>query len=234
MRALLLAAGLETRLRPLTDSIPKCLVPVHGRPLLDYWLDSLFEGGIEEVLINTHYLADAVAGHVKQSPWQDRITLVHERQLLGTGGTILANRGFFREQAFLVAHADNLTELDIGAFRACHEARPGGIVITMALFRTDAPETCGIVTLDERGIVREFHEKSAEPHGDLANGAVYIFEPGVVDFMATLGGHTVDLSTEVIPHFMGRITGFEVAGYYRDIGTLESLERAQREFPAPR
>ncbi len=233
MRALLLAAGLGTRLRPLTDTVPKCLVPVHGRPLLDYWLDGLFEGAVEEVLINTHYLADAVAHHVAQSQWKDRITLVHEEELLGTGGTVLANRAFFRERAFLVAHADNLTELDVRAFRACHEARPVGVAMTMALFRTDTPETCGIVTLDGRGVVQEFHEKTTEPHGDLANGAVYILEPEVVDFMASLGSRTVDLSTQVIPHFMGRILGYEVAGYYRDIGTTESLERARREFPAP-
>ena len=102
--------------------------------------------------------------------------------------------------------------------------------MTMALFRTDAPETCGIVVEDERGIVREFHEKSPDPRGDLANGAVYIFEPEVVDFMASLGSKTVDLSTGVIPNFTGRILGYEVKGYYRDIGSIESLERAQREF----
>lgn len=233
MRALLLAAGLGTRLRPLTDIVPKCLVPIHDRPLLDYWLDGLVEGGIEEVLINTHYLADAVVGHVAQSRWKDRVTLVHEEALRGTGGTILANRAFFSDEAFLVAHADNLTELDVSAFRARHANRPEDIVMTMALFRTDAPETCGIVIEDAGGVVREFHEKSSEPHGDLANGAVYIFEPEVVDFMASLGSTNVDLSTEVIPHFMGRILGYEVEGYYRDIGTIESLERARREFPAP-
>lgn len=233
MRALLLAAGLGTRLRPLTDTVPKCLVPVHGRPLLDYWLDSLFRGAVEEVLVNTHYLAEKVVEHVARSLWKDRITLVHEAELLGTGGTVLANRAFFRERGFLVAHADNLTELNVGAFRACHEGRPDGVAVTMALFRTDAPETCGIVTLDKRGIVQEFHEKSTEPHGDLANGAVYIFEPEVVDFMASLGMKTVDLSTEVIPHFMGRILGYEVEGYYRDIGSIEALEKARREFPAP-
>ncbi len=232
MRALLLAAGLGTRLRPLTDTVPKCLIPIHGRPLLDYWLEALFGGAVEQVLINTHHLAGKVAGHVARSPWRDRITLVHEETLLGTGGTVLANRGFFADGAFLVAHADNLTELDVSAFAARHAARPDGVAITMALFRTDAPETCGIVTLDERGVVREFHEKSTGPHGDLANGAVYIFEPEILDYMASLGKATVDLSTEIIANFMGRILSYEVTGYYRDIGSPESLERARREFKA--
>lgn len=233
MQALLLAGGYGTRLRPLTDTIPKCLIPIHGRPLLDYWLDSLFQGAVEEVLVNTHYLAEEVVEHVAQSPWKDRITLVHEAELLGTGGTVLANRAFFRERGFLVAHADNLTELNVDAFKTCHEGRSDGVAITMALFRTDAPETCGIVVTDRDGVVQEFHEKSTEPHGDLANGAVYIFEPEVADFMASLGTKIIDLSTEVIPHFMGRILGYEVEGYYRDIGSLESLEKAHREYPAP-
>src|SRR6185436_15356190 len=112
MRALLLAAGLGTRLRPLTDSVPKCLVPVQGRPLLDYWLELLAPGGIERMLINTHYLPQQVRDFVARSRWREGITLVHEEKLLGTGGTVLANRAFFGAAAFMVAHADNLTRFD--------------------------------------------------------------------------------------------------------------------------
>lgn len=231
MRALLLAAGLGTRLRPVTDKVPKCLVPIHGRPLLDYWLETLFEGAIEAVLINTHYLADAVADHVARSPWKDRISLAFESELLGTGGTVVANRGFFQDRAGLVAHADNLTDMDVKAFKACHAARPEGVAMTMALFRTDAPETCGIVSLDKRGLVQEFHEKVPDPPGNLANGAVYIFEPEVIDFMASLDTKNLDLSTQVIPNFLRRMLGFEIAGYHRDIGSLKSLEMAQIEIP---
>jgi mannose-1-phosphate guanylyltransferase len=92
MRALLLAAGIGSRLRPLTETVPKCLVPIHGRPLLDYWLELLFSGGTERVLINTHWLADHVRDYVASCRWRPRIDLVHEGTLLGTGGTILANR----------------------------------------------------------------------------------------------------------------------------------------------
>src|SRR5688572_30374554 len=106
MRALLLAGGLGTRLRPLTDRIPKCLVPIHGKPLLEYWLDLLFQGGVETALVNTHYLPEPVRAFVEASHWRDRITLVHEDVLLGTGGTVLRNREFFGGEAFIVAHAD--------------------------------------------------------------------------------------------------------------------------------
>lgn len=230
MRAVLLAAGLGTRLRPITDTIPKCLVPIHGRPLLDYWLDILFEGGIERVLINTHYLADLVVDHIAKSPWRGKISHVHEDELLGTGGTLNANKDFLGDDAVLVAHADNLSELDVTAMRTCHESRPDGVAITMALFRTDRPETCGIVTLDKDKIVREFVEKPKRPTSNLANGAVYIFEPEVVAFIDSLRGVTVDLSTQVIPEFIGRILGYEISGYHRDIGSQESLEKAQTEF----
>jgi mannose-1-phosphate guanylyltransferase len=230
MRALLLAAGFGTRLRPLTDTIPKCLVPVHGRPLLDYWLDLVFEGGVDRVLLNTHYLADKVRSHAADSPWHSRIDLVHEDELLGTGGTVLANRHWFAGDAFLVAHADNLTDFDLRAFIAAHRNRPAGHVMTMLGFRTDDPSSCGVLELDQQDSVIAFHEKVKNPPGNLANGAVYIFEPEVIDDIAKLGKSVVDLSTEVIPNYLGRILCVETDGYHRDIGNPESLRRAHSEF----
>lgn len=231
MKALLLAGGLGTRLRPLTERVPKCLVPVLGKALLGYWLDLLLAGDVDQALINTHYLPDAVRAFVSESPWRARITIVHEDFLLGTGGTVLRNREFFGRAPFLVAHADNLTRFDLNAFIARHARRPQGVEITMMTFETDAPQTCGIVEEDGRGVVIGFHEKVAHPPGNHANGAVYIFEPAVIDFLGTLGKEVIDLSTEVIPHFLGRICTFQNSGYHRDIGNLESLRKAEAEFP---
>ena len=233
MNALLLAAGYGTRLRPLTDTIPKCLVPIHGKPLLAYWLDLLLSGGIERAVINTHYLADRVAAFVAKSPWRNRIELAYEAQLLGTGGTVLANRKFFGDRAFMVVHADNLSQFDVRSFIECHARRPRQAVLTMMTFDTDAPETCGIVVIDKEGIVREMHEKARNPPSRRANAAVYIFEPEVIDFMTGLDKPVVDISTEVIPHYLGRIHTFHNAGYHRDIGNPESLRRAEQEFVSP-
>lgn len=230
MRALLLAAGIGSRLRPITDTTPKCLVEIHGRPLLDYWLDLVFEGGVESVLLNTHWLALQVESHVAASRWVDRIDLVYEEALLGTGGTVLANRGWFRNEAFLLAHADNLTDFDVAGLIEAHANRPSGHVITMLAFRTDDPSSCGILELDQQHTVLAFHEKVANPPGNLANGAVYIFEPEVIDAIAALGRPVVDLSTEVIPNYLGRILAVETDGYHRDIGNPESLRRANSEF----
>lgn len=232
MRALLLAAGLGTRLRPLTDQVPKCLVLIRGKPLLAYWLDLLLEAGIERVLVNTHYLPQRVRVFAAASPWQERITLAHEERLLGTGGTVLRNREFFGASPVLVAHADNLTQFDVKAFLRRHANRPAGVIVTMMTFETDSPSSCGIVEEDSRGVVTAFHEKIPNPPGTRANAAVYIFEPPVVDFIASLGKEVVDLSTEVIPDFVGRICTFHNGGYHRDIGTLESLSRAEREYSA--
>jgi mannose-1-phosphate guanylyltransferase len=230
MRALLLAAGFGTRLRPITDKIPKCLVPVCGKPLLGYWLDLLLPNGIDRVLINTHYLPDAVQRYVAASPWRDSIDIVHEDKLLGTGGTVLRNRDFFGNEPFIVAHADNLTKFDALGFIEAHAHRAIGVEITMMTFDTDMPQTCGIVEQDERCVVTAFHEKSVSPPGYRANAAVYIFEPSVIDFLVGIGRDVIDLSLEVLPHYLGRILAFHNADYHRDIGNLESLACAEREF----
>jgi mannose-1-phosphate guanylyltransferase len=229
LRAILLAAGLGTRLRPLTLTVPKCLVPVRGKPLLDYWLEHLFAGGIERVLVNTHWLADAVRDHVKRSPFHDRIDLVHEAILLGTGGTVLANREWYGEKPVLVAHADNLTNFDLAHFIAAHRDRPANCVFSMLAFRTDAPQVCGILELSSDGVVIGFHEKVEDPPGNLANAAVYILEPEAITFMRSLEQSVIDLSTEVIPHLLGKINAVSASGYHRDIGSEESLRLAELE-----
>lgn len=230
MRALLLAAGLGTRLRPVTDHVPKCLVPIHDKPLLEYWLDMLLPNGVERVLVNTHYLPEAVRKFVAASSWRDSIAMVHEETLLGTGGTVLRNRDFLARGPFMVVHADNLTRFDVGAFIGAHADRPDGVDITMMTFDTDVPQSCGIVELDSRGVVIKFHEKVAAPPSNHANAAVYIFEPSVVDFLASLDKAVIDISTEVLPRYLGRMQAFHNSDYHRDIGTLESLALAEREF----
>jgi mannose-1-phosphate guanylyltransferase len=219
------------RLRPLTDIVPKCLVPIRGRPLLSYWLELLFRGGTDRVLINTHHLAEQVREFISHTAWRDRVELVHEDQLLGTGGTVLRNAMFFEERSFIIAHADNLTCFDVGAFGARHASRPTGVEITMMTFDTDAPETCGIVEEDHRGVVVAFHEKVPDPPSRRANAAVYIFEPSVIDFLRRLDGPVIDLSTAVLPRYLGRTATFHNTMYHRDIGTPESLRRAEAEYP---
>ena len=232
MRALLLAAGFGTRLRPLTDTIPKCLVPINGRPLLDHWLELLDKGGVAQALVNLHYLPEAVREFLTKSTHSLEISTVYEDPLLGTAGTVLKNRDYFRQVPVMLIHADNLSLFDVRAFIRKFDDRKSGIDITMMTFDTDAPETCGIVELDEMGVVCAFHEKVKNPPGNLANAAVYILAPTVIEFIAGLNKEIIDFSTDVLPHYIGRINTFHNGTYHRDIGSIESLAAAQTEYPA--
>ena len=112
MRAILLAAGLGTRLRPITNTIPKCLVPINGKPLIDYWLEQLTKAGIEKFLINTHYLHEQVEAYIERSKFAGMVNLVYEEELLLTGGTVIANKDFIGNEPFMLVHADNLSLCD--------------------------------------------------------------------------------------------------------------------------
>tara|TARA_E500000331_G_scaffold72430_1_gene67251 strand:- start:423 stop:1136 length:714 start_codon:yes stop_codon:yes gene_type:complete len=228
MNAILLAGGFGSRLRPFTNHVPKCLAPIGGKPLLGYWLDSLMDAGIESVLINLHYLANQVNEFVSSSPYCNRITLVNEHVLLGTAGTVKQNSEFFSEERGLVIHADNFCTANLAAFIDKHENRPLGTELTMMTFVADEPRTCGILEADEKGIVHGFHEKVENPPGNVANAAIYIFEPSVIQFISSSPpGELVDISKDVIPEFLGRIFATPADGLVIDIGTPSSLKRAQ-------
>lgn len=230
MKALLLAAGLGTRLRPLTNSIPKCLVPIQRKPLLEYWLEMLNDAGVKPILVNLHYFPDKVRNYIESSRFKDIVFTVYEENLLGTAGTLFNNRDFFDNETLMLVHADNLSKFDVKAFTECHSNRPAGCEITMMTFITPTPESCGVVELDERDVVKAFHEKVPKPPGNLANGAVYILEPSIFDFLEKLNKENIDFSTEVLPHYIGRIYTFHNDVYHRDIGTIDSYETALREF----
>jgi mannose-1-phosphate guanylyltransferase len=216
----------------VTDRLPKCLVEIQGHPLLRYWLAALFEDPrVERVLINTHYLADQVRAFIGASPWADRVDLVHEDRLLGTGGTIWANRAYFEGGPMFVAHADNLTDARLSRLIDMHAGAGADILATMLAFRTETPQSCGILELDDSSHVFGFHEKVPDPPGNLANGAVYIFAPKVLDRIAAIGHRVVDLSTEIIPGLLPYVLAVEHPGFFMDIGTPEALEQARRAFP---
>jgi mannose-1-phosphate guanylyltransferase len=228
MKAMLLAAGLGTRLRPLTLKMPKCLVPINGRPLLDYWLETIFKAGIESVMINLHYMPEQVEAHISNSDYHDKVDLVYEKELLGTAGTLLRNKDYFKGDQILLIHADNYSIFSMDEFQQAHESRPDGCEITMMTFETDTPKSCGIVELDEHGVVKGFHEKVKKPPGNLANGAVYILEDSIISYLEELGTEEIDFSTQVLPAFINRIYTFHNAVYHRDIGTIEAYQKAQR------
>jgi mannose-1-phosphate guanylyltransferase len=224
MKAFLLAAGLGTRLRPLTDRVPKCLVEIAGKPMLDIWLEALAKAGVDEVLVNTHHLAELVDGHVIRRSGPPRVRLSHEPVLLGSAGTLLANRDFVDgEDMFLVVYADNLTDFDLGALVDAH--RSGRDVATLSVFHAPRPSECGIVDVRD-GRVVGFVEKPADPPGDLANAGMYAFSPQVLDEIR--GPLPQDIGFHLLPGLVGRAGVVSLGDtFFLDIGTPAALDRAR-------
>ena len=229
VRALLLAAGLGTRLWPLNVHCPKCLIPIGGRPLLEYWLCSLYRIGIDSVLVNVHHHRSLVSTFLDRPCFSGWVQSVIEEKLLGTAGTLRQNGEHFIAGPTLLVHADNWCQCDWSQFLEFHRHyRPTNTVMTMMTFRTSTPSDCGIVQIDSQGIVQQFHEKVSDPPGNLANGAVYLLEPEVAHWIIQQP-HVSDFSTQVLPEFLGRVATWENVGVHRDIGTIQSLLDAQND-----
>lgn len=226
MRALLLAAGLGTRLRPLTNELPKCLVPIKGQPLLGIWLERLTYAGIGPFLINTHYLTEKVEAYMASSPYRHQVNLVNETELLGTAGTLIENLHFFDNEDGMLIHADNYCMADFKAFQEAHSRRPKECLLTMMTFRTLDPLSCGVVELNKRGVVTGFHEKVDRPISDLANGAVYILSKELLSILQTEFTNATDFSTEVVGKLVGRVYSYETSELFLDIGTTKGYEKA--------
>ena len=230
--AVLLAAGYGTRLAPLTDIWPKALMPIGGRPLMDYWLKTLRNQNFDKVIVNTHYLNDVMSSYLKREAYRGWVSELYEKELLGTAGTLRAAANQLGCGTIFLAHVDNWGLFDISHFLQYHlNRRPPGCVITMLTFESDNPSSCGVVELNTEGIVEQFHEKVKSPPSRLANGAVYMIEQEVLTWLNE--NETVtDFSSQVIPNFLGRIATFNKVGVYRDIGTVDALRCAQLD-PIP-
>jgi len=227
MKAFLLAAGAGTRLRPLTDRIPKCLIPIGGKALLDIWLDKLERLGVTETRVNTHHLAAQVEDHVARRPAAAMpLSLFHEPELMGSAGTIRANRAWLEtEREFLIIYADNLTDADLAPFVACHRERQAEF--TLGVFQTDAPRECRIATTDETGRVTAFEEKPAAPRSNWANAGIYLAGPSLFEVIPDRPG-LCDFGYDVLPRLVGRMHACPLEGFFCDIGTAARLEYARR------
>ena len=204
-------------------------MPIGERPLLEYWLETLWLSGIREVLVNIHYLPVVVQEFLARPRFRAWVHSVIETELLGTAGTLRANAEFFRESTVLLVHADNWCQCQFENFiKFHHQQRPKGTVMTMMTFDTDSPKTCGIVETDSRGVVQVFHEKVTDPPGTRANAAVYLLEPEVLRWLEQHQDIS-DFSTQVLPNYLGQIATWNNAQIHRDIGTFETLHKAQSD-----
>ncbi len=222
MKAILLAAGFGTRLRPLTDYIPKCLVPIKGKPLLEIWLENLTNAGLNSFLINTHYLAKKVDNYIENSQFHKNCVIKFEDKLLGTAGTVLNNFDFIGDEDCMLIHADNYCQENLKNFIIAHNQRPKHCLLTMMTFRTDNPIACGIVEINEDNVVIGFYEKVNDPPGNLANGAIYIISNDLIKLFKEENISVSDFSIEVLNNLLGKIYSYETKEVFIDIGNPKS------------
>ena len=229
MKAFLLAAGLGTRLRPITDTVPKCMLVIDGRPLLDIWLDAFDRAGVDEVLVNLHHLPEVISDHLAARNAPPEVRTFYEPTLLGSAGTLLANRQWINgDDFFLACNADNLTDFDLRSLVAAH--REHKAIATMAIFHSENPSAGGVVELDASSTIIGFAEKPREPVSDLVNAGIYAFQPSVLDEVDSTAPR--DIGYDLLPRLVGRARAVPVEGYFRDVGTVADYRRAREEWPA--
>jgi len=227
MKAFLLAAGKGTRLRPITFHTPKCLVPICGKPLLEYWFDLFEIYGIDDILINTSYLPEKVRDYINGHSRSLRITLTYEETLLGSGGTIKRNREFVEgKEPFFIFYADNLTNIALNKMMSFHEWNKKDF--TLAVFKVPNPRECGIVEMDEHSTIISFAEKPGNPASNLAFAGIMLSSPLLMDYFPE--GDVFDLGHDVLPLVAGRASGYIVEDYLLDIGTPEKLNQAESDM----
>ena len=215
MKAFLMAAGLGTRLRPITNTIPKCMVSIKGQPLLGWWMDLFEKHDVSDVLINTHYLPEPVRDFICSYNRQGHKVKIHESYepvLLGSAGTLRANKRFVEsEGSFLICYADNLTNANLSQLVLRHEqVKP---VLTMGLFH----------------MITEFIEKPKHPASNLANAGIYVAGQEIFDYIPC-NKDEVDMGKDVLPLLTEKMAGFEIKDYLLDVGTMSNYQKAQEEW----
>lgn len=232
MKAFLLAAGHGTRLRPITDNLPKCLVPIQGIPLLAIWLKTCSAVGVTEVLINLHSHADIVRRFLLDLGDCDvRVHVSEEPELLGSAGTLVANRGWLEnEELFWIFYADVLHCADLAAMLRLHrECKP---VATLGVYEVPDPSRCGVVTVNQKGVIENFVEKPARPTSNLAFAGLMIGTPQMIDVIPDRV--PVDIGFDVLPKLKNQMRAFPIRDYLLDVGTLENYHKAQTTWPGHR
>jgi mannose-1-phosphate guanylyltransferase len=221
MKAMVLAAGLGTRLRPLTFEITKPMVPVLDRPVMEHIVDLLDKHGFEQVIANLHYFPDSIREY-----FGERLSYRFEEELLGTAGGVRGCAEFFGDEPFLVISGDALTDIDLQAFAARHKQAGG--VATLAVKQVPDTREYGVVLHDREGRITGFQEKPPpeEALSDLGNCGIYMFDPKIFDYFPSRP--FVDWAQDVFPVLLENDVPFyihEVREYWNDVGSLGELRQ---------
>ncbi len=238
MKAMVLAAGLGTRLRPITYAMPKPMVPVANRPVMEHIVRLLARNGFEQAIANLHWFPETIEGHFGDGrEFGLELSYSREEKLLGTSGGVRNAAGFLGD-SFLVISGDALTDIDLAAMRAFHESHDG--VATLATKRVGDTTQFGVAITGADGRIQGFQEKPepAEALSDLANCGIYMFRSQVFDFFPPPGTSKAagpddpdgfaDWAMDVFPALLENDVPFyshEIEAYWNDIGNLDELRQ---------
>ena len=232
MKAFILAAGLGTRLRSLGLELPKVMVPVGGKPLLEHHLELFRRQGIRELIVNLHYLPEKITSYFGDgSGYGVKITYSRESELLGTAGAVKKMERELLDETFLVFYGDNLVRVEFAPLVEFHRARQA--LVTVALFGSPEPWTGGVVETDSNGRVLRFVEKPdpKQVSTNLISAGIFVIEPSVLEMIPA--GQFYDFGKDVFPKLLaeGRpLYATKPEAYIQDVGTPERLAKAQHDF----
>ena len=225
-KCILLAAGRGTRLQPITNSTPKCLVKIKGRPLLEYWLVLLEKHGIKEVLINTHHLHQQVSDYIDSITTSINITISYEENLLGSYSTLVKNKAYYKDQeSVLIANADNLTNVNLSNLFEFHYSNSFGA--TLALIKAKNPTEVGVVEIDSNNKIVSYAEKPSYPKSDLSNAGIYIFDTALLSKFEK-NALLQDIGYNLLPRIVGFSGGYVLNELLIDVGSHLSLDIANK------
>ena len=231
LKGMILAAGVGSRLQPLTDNCPKPMLPIGNKPVLEHIINWLQHYQIKDIALNLYHLPEKITNHFGDGTAHGvQFHYSTEKTILGTAGALTSfNR--FLDTPFVVVYGDVITNLDLDAMLAFHRRQQAAI--TLALYQVDDPSRCGLVDTDEQGRVRRFIEKPdpAEIFTDLANGGIYLVEPEILSYIPA--GQFYDFGHDLFPKLLTQnipIYGYSIGdAYLIDMGTHETYEQAKAD-----
>ncbi len=231
MKAMILAAGVGSRLDPLTRNVPKPLVPIVNRPVMEYLIELLKQHGFDEIIVNLHYLGDKIMDYFRDgSAWGVKITWAYEDRLWGDAGSVKRAEAFFHDETFLVIGGDDLTDMDLSDVLKTHREKKA--LATIALSPVDDPSEYGIVLMDDDGRITRFLEKpkGGDIFSNTANTGVYLFEPKIFDLIPHGVFHL--FGKEAFPYLLQQhlpMYGHLNRAYWKDVGSLKAYQQTHKD-----
>lgn len=230
MKAVIMAGGEGTRLRPLTSNAPKPMLPIANKPMMEHVIELLKRHGFDEIVVTVAFLANNIKTYFGDgSEFGVTMHYAHEATPLGTAGSV-GNAREMLDERFLVISGDVITDIDLGKILSFHEEKQA--LATIGLTPVENPLEFGIVITREDGSIERFLEKPTwgQVFSDTINTGIYVFEPEIFDYIPTTG--QIDFSSDVFPRVLAdgkRLFGAITEGYWEDVGTLEAYLRSHKD-----